>query len=240
MTQLRDEHVKHMAERFLNWRINTETFRPDGGVTAKRPNYAPNVEWQLLGTNLFDYEQALAMVRHMVEGLDLTVYHIHTSRREPPHEMKHPHPHTTEERLDKLETEMKKTMADIDTLTGILNAIAADAAAIGPDMKNIEAELQAAQEAAANNQPVDLTNAILLARNAQASLDAIVQSAGGSAPQEPAPAPADTSGGAPAASSDTGTVDATSNATTTDIPAPDATSTDTPPADTSSTDTPAA
>jgi hypothetical protein len=63
-----DAQIKHMAERFLNWKL-PENFNPDGGITATRPNYAPNVQWHLTGTNLFDYTQALEMVRHMAEGL---------------------------------------------------------------------------------------------------------------------------------------------------------------------------
>lgn len=64
-----DDQIKHMAERFLNWRIPTDTFHPDNGVSAQRPNFGPGVEWMLTGTNLFDYTQAEAMVRHMVEGM---------------------------------------------------------------------------------------------------------------------------------------------------------------------------
>lgn len=60
-----DEQIKRMVERFLNWCI-PEDFNPDGGISVKRPNYGPNVEWRLTGTNLFDYSQAEAMVRHMV------------------------------------------------------------------------------------------------------------------------------------------------------------------------------
>lgn len=66
-----DKQIKHMAERFLSWKLPAD-FNPDGGITAKRPNYAPNVPWLLTGTNLFDYSQAMQMVRHMVEGLPET------------------------------------------------------------------------------------------------------------------------------------------------------------------------
>lgn len=65
-----DEQIKHMAERFLSWRL-PENFNPDGGISAVRPNYAPNVAWVLTGTNLFGADQAEAMVRHMVEGLPI-------------------------------------------------------------------------------------------------------------------------------------------------------------------------
>jgi hypothetical protein len=65
-----DDQIKHMTERFLNWRIPTDRFHPDCGVSVQRPNYGPNVEWMLTGTNLFDYALAEEMVRHMVEGLN--------------------------------------------------------------------------------------------------------------------------------------------------------------------------
>jgi hypothetical protein len=91
-----------------------------------------------------------------------------------------------EHREDSIERKMKKAMADIDTLTTIIQGIADDAAKLGPDFKNLEAELQAAQEAAANNQPIDLTNAILLARSAQEALDGIVQAAEPATTQPPA------------------------------------------------------
>jgi hypothetical protein len=63
-----DDQIKHMTERFLSWRL-PENFNPDGGVSVKRPNYAPDVPWHLTGTNLFDYEQTKAMVRYMVDDL---------------------------------------------------------------------------------------------------------------------------------------------------------------------------
>jgi len=63
-----DEQIKHMVQQFLGWRLPKD-FNPDGGVSAARPNYAPNVAWELTGTNLFNSTQAEAMVRHMVEGL---------------------------------------------------------------------------------------------------------------------------------------------------------------------------
>lgn len=136
---------------------------------------------------------------------------LHTSRRHPflveeNLQESRRHERSQDERLAALEhgeagleTEMKKAMADIDTLMGILSGISSDASSLSDDFKNLEGQLQAAQSAAANNQPVDLTNAILTARNAQAALDAVVQSAA-SVGAAPAPAPAsaggDTSGGA--------------------------------------------
>jgi hypothetical protein len=71
-----DEQIKHMVERFLCWRL-PENFNPDAGIS-----FAPefNVEWNAkqglppqrhtpTGTNLFDYTQATAMIRHLVEGM---------------------------------------------------------------------------------------------------------------------------------------------------------------------------
>lgn len=60
--------IKHMVDRFLNWRLPAN-FTPDNGITAVRPNYHPNVQWEPMGTNLLDATQADAMVRHMIEGL---------------------------------------------------------------------------------------------------------------------------------------------------------------------------
>jgi hypothetical protein len=156
---------------------------------------------------------------------------VHTSRRELPNEMKPHHP-TTDERLTTLEKEMDKTMADINDLQTALDGIAADAAALGPEMKDLEAALQAAQEAAANNQPVDLTQAILTARNAQAALDAIVASAGGSASPAPAPAPTDAGG-----TDTSGSGADTSGASSTDTPGTDTSGADTSGTDTSGADT---
>lgn len=74
--KLTDAQVKHMVERFLCWRL-PEGFSPDAGISFE-PEF--NVEWNAkqgrlpqrhepTGTNLFDYTQAEAMVRHMIDGL---------------------------------------------------------------------------------------------------------------------------------------------------------------------------
>jgi hypothetical protein len=65
---LREEQVQHMVQRFLSWKL-PENFNPDNGISATRPNYGPNVAWEPTGTNLLDYTQADAMVRHMLEGM---------------------------------------------------------------------------------------------------------------------------------------------------------------------------
>lgn len=74
-----DEQIKHMAERFLMWKL-PQPFRPDAGISFKAEyNDSPGAMRALgisepmrhepLGTNLFGYEEAVAMVRHMLEGL---------------------------------------------------------------------------------------------------------------------------------------------------------------------------
>lgn len=74
-----DEQIKHMTERFLMWRL-PEDFHPDNGISFK-PTFNDTPEAMRLlgttepmrcepvGTNLFGYNQAEAMVRHMIEGL---------------------------------------------------------------------------------------------------------------------------------------------------------------------------
>lgn len=71
-----DDQIKHMVERFLTWKL-PEDFNPDAGISFE-PEF--NKEWNArhgrppqrhepVGTNLFDYAQAEAMIRHMVEGM---------------------------------------------------------------------------------------------------------------------------------------------------------------------------
>lgn len=65
-----DEQIKHMVDRFLSWRL-PDNFSPDAGVSFKA-EFNEHTRFpsrhQPMGTNLFDYTQAEAMVRHMVEG----------------------------------------------------------------------------------------------------------------------------------------------------------------------------
>ena len=68
--QLTEDQIKHMVNRFLNWRL-PEPWHPDNGISYRRPNYAhapADHDWPT-GTNLFDAEQAEAMVRHMLDGI---------------------------------------------------------------------------------------------------------------------------------------------------------------------------
>jgi hypothetical protein len=65
------EAIKHMVDRFLQWKL-PENFNPDGGISFAPIGNAGtlNAYWRLpVGTNLFDAGQAEAMVRFMVEGL---------------------------------------------------------------------------------------------------------------------------------------------------------------------------
>jgi hypothetical protein len=75
-SDMTDEQIKHMVYRFLGWRL-PEHFRPDAGISFN-PQY--NIEYNAArgnppalhhpsGTNLFDAQQAEAMIRYMVEGL---------------------------------------------------------------------------------------------------------------------------------------------------------------------------
>jgi hypothetical protein len=66
-SQMTEEQIKHMVDRFLGWKL-PENFNPDYGISYTRPNYPPSLGGPS-GTNLFDANQAEAMVRFMVEGL---------------------------------------------------------------------------------------------------------------------------------------------------------------------------
>lgn len=65
-----DEQIKHMANRFLAWRL-PERFNPDCGISYTKPNHPAFQDGTMgpTGTNLFDATQAEDMVRHMIEGL---------------------------------------------------------------------------------------------------------------------------------------------------------------------------
>lgn len=67
-----EDQIKQMVDRFLSWRL-PENFRPDCGIhfdadAAKKLN-PRNARYEPNGTNLFDAQQAEAMVRHMLEGV---------------------------------------------------------------------------------------------------------------------------------------------------------------------------
>lgn len=70
---MNDAQIKHMVDRFLNWRL-PENFSPDGGISFEPlGNKGTPHEYtrEPSGTNLLDAAQAEAMVRHMTEGMPL-------------------------------------------------------------------------------------------------------------------------------------------------------------------------
>ena len=69
---MNEDQVRHMVSRFLMWKL-PENFRPDGGISFKKEFNEhldrPPSNHEPIGTNLFDADQATAMVRHMLEGM---------------------------------------------------------------------------------------------------------------------------------------------------------------------------
>lgn len=68
---MNEVQIKHMAEQFLRWKL-PEPWHPDGGISFEPiGNMGTEYEFKRdpTGTNLFDYTQAVAMVRHMLDGL---------------------------------------------------------------------------------------------------------------------------------------------------------------------------
>lgn len=65
-----DDQVKRMVERFLAWKLPSD-FSPDAGISFKA-EFNEDTPWPMrhepAGTNLFNYTQAEAMVRHMLGG----------------------------------------------------------------------------------------------------------------------------------------------------------------------------
>lgn len=67
-----DGLVKHMANRFLGWKL-PENFHPDNGISFKptfNDHMDPPMRHNPIGTNLFNATQAEEMVRYMLEGYD--------------------------------------------------------------------------------------------------------------------------------------------------------------------------
>lgn len=66
-----EDQIKHMVNRFLCWKL-PENFNPDCGISFKavfNEGTPYEMKSEPVGTNLLDYTQAEAMVRHMVEGM---------------------------------------------------------------------------------------------------------------------------------------------------------------------------
>jgi hypothetical protein len=70
---MNDNQIKHMAQRFLGWKLPKD-FYPDGGISFDPiANKGHSFERRLepIGTNLFTADQAEAMVKHMINGLPI-------------------------------------------------------------------------------------------------------------------------------------------------------------------------
>lgn len=66
-----EDQIKHMAERFLMWKI-PQPFRPDNGISYTpytKPGDTNYEAHRPSGTNLWGYTEAVEMVRHMLQGL---------------------------------------------------------------------------------------------------------------------------------------------------------------------------
>lgn len=71
VTEFDHAAIKHMADRFLAWKL-PEDFHPDAGISFKptfNDHMDPPMRHSPVGTNLLSYSQAEAMIRHLVEGL---------------------------------------------------------------------------------------------------------------------------------------------------------------------------
>ena len=70
---MNQNQIKHMTEKFLSWRLPND-FNPDGGIKftkVSNPNTAYQYTYEPIGTNLFNCEQAKAMVEYISQGLTL-------------------------------------------------------------------------------------------------------------------------------------------------------------------------
>ena len=68
----KDCKIEHMVNRFLGWKL-PENFSPDAGIEfdpdgAKKLN-PRNSRREPYGTNLFNYQQARAMVEYMLDNI---------------------------------------------------------------------------------------------------------------------------------------------------------------------------
>lgn len=68
-----EDQIKHMVNRFLSWKLPRDTFSPDCGISFDKGVVNAHTQWpsqhEPSGTNLFDFTQAEAMVRHMIDGM---------------------------------------------------------------------------------------------------------------------------------------------------------------------------
>lgn len=66
-----ETQIKHMVDRFLGWKL-PDSFNPDAGISFKKTfneHTAHPMKHEPSGTNLFDADQADAMVRYMIDGM---------------------------------------------------------------------------------------------------------------------------------------------------------------------------
>lgn len=66
-----EDQIKHMANRFLAWRL-PENFNPDGGIIYEpvgNKGTPHEFKRQPSGTNLWGWDEAVAMVRHMIADM---------------------------------------------------------------------------------------------------------------------------------------------------------------------------
>jgi len=72
ITEMNGAQINYLVGRFLSWQLPKD-FNPDGGIsyTPGHPHHMG-----LTGTNLLNRVQAEAMVRHMVEWLDVSVTQV--------------------------------------------------------------------------------------------------------------------------------------------------------------------
>jgi hypothetical protein len=63
-----NDQIKTAVSRFLTWKLPAD-FAPDGGITFKA-EFNENTPWPMKhepsGTNLLNYPQAEAMIRHIL------------------------------------------------------------------------------------------------------------------------------------------------------------------------------
>lgn len=68
VVRLTDDHIKKMVDRFLQWRLPPD-FSPDCGITFKaafNEQTAHPMRHEPTGTNLLTFQQAEAMIRHIL------------------------------------------------------------------------------------------------------------------------------------------------------------------------------
>jgi len=65
---MKDQEIKQIVSRFLAWKLPPD-FSPDGGISFKadfNENTPHPMRHEPSGTNLLNYQQAEAMIRHIM------------------------------------------------------------------------------------------------------------------------------------------------------------------------------